>query len=202
MNHIENTKEVPFSYEEGLKTIYSMIEATRGNIGGNYRYYLLWGYLVSIACILEFLFIRVYPVNHHYLVWPIMMGAGVITSTVMSLWQRRKQNHITLLGNMMAYLWGGWLVTLLLLQLFANMRGDYSLILPLTMAMYGLGVFVSGGIIRFRPLIFGGILSWIAATVSYFQPHDIQLLIMTGTLVIGYIVPGYILGGLSKQQTA
>lgn len=192
--------EGSFSYEEGLKTIYSMIEATRGNIGGNYLYYLLWGYLVSIACILEFLFIRVYPFKHHYLVWPIMMGAGVIASTVMSLWQRRKQNHKTIIGHMMTYLWGGWLVTLLLLQLFANMLNEYNLILPLTMAMYGLGVFVSGGIIKFRPLILGGILSWIAAMVSFFQPHDIQLLITTGTLVVGYIVPGYILGGLAKQQ--
>jgi hypothetical protein len=196
----KSNTEVPFSYEEGLKTIYNMIESTRGNIGQNYRYFLLWGYLVAFACILEFLFIRVYPVKYHYLVWPVLIGAGVVLSTVMTLWQRRTQTHKTLIDNMMTYLWGGWLVTLLLLQLFANLRNDYNLILPLTMAMYGMGVFVSGGIIKFRPLIYGGILSWVSAVISFFQPHDVQLLITTGTLVIGYIIPGYILGGLAKQQ--
>ncbi len=195
-----NTSDDNFSYEDGLKTIYRMIESTRGNMGENYRYYLLWGYVVALACIMEYLFIRVFPFPQHYLVWPVMIGIGFVGSTLMALWQRRGQTHKTLIGNMMTYLWGGWLITLLMLQFFANQRGDYNLILPVTMAMYGMGIFISGGIVHFRPLVIGGLVSWIAAVVSFFQPHDVQLLITTGTLVVAYIIPGYILGAQVKSR--
>ncbi len=66
--------------------------------------------------------------------------------------------------------------------------------------MYGLGIFISGGVISYRPLIIGGIISWIAALVSYFQPYNVQLLIMTATVIVSYIIPGHMLRIEAKKQ--
>jgi len=43
-------------------------------------YYLLWGYLVAIASILEFIFIRGIHCSQHYMVWPVLMGLGLMIS--------------------------------------------------------------------------------------------------------------------------
>ena len=193
-------KNHEFSHEEGLKTIYAMIASTRGSIGNNYRYYLLWGYLVTIACILEYLFIRIMHYNQHYLVWPVLMGLGLVVSAVFALQQQRTSTHKTFIGSIMAYLWIGWLFSFLALLLFLNLTGIYNLILPVTMVMYGLGIFISGGVISFRPLIYGGIIAWVAAVVAYFQVYQVQLLFTALVVIVSYIIPGHLLKRTSQQQ--
>jgi hypothetical protein len=198
---METTNEnVVFSHEDGLKTIYAMINSTKGSIGENYLYYLLWGYLVGLACILEFFLMRVVHYEKSYQVWPVLMGLGMVLTGLMTWRMKKNSTHRTFIGNMMGYLWMAWLISLVILLFFANMRQDYSIILPLTMVMYGMGIFVSGGMISFRPLIIGGIVSWIASVVAFFQPHDVQLLLMTGTVIVSYIIPGHMLRQSSKKQ--
>jgi hypothetical protein len=134
------------------------------------------------------------------MVWPVLMGLGAIASGIFYFRIKKQRSSKTHIGQVMSYLWGGWLVSFLILIVFANLNEDYAAILPLTLVMYGLGIFVSGGVIDFRPLIFGGILSWIAAVVSFFQPHTVQLLIMSGVVILSYIIPGHMLRRLSKNQ--
>jgi hypothetical protein len=188
-----------FYPEEGLKTIYAMIQSAKSTIGENYLYYLFWGYLVLIACIAEYALITL-RYNQHYLVWPVLMGLGIVVSVLFNIRQAKRSTSKSFIGQVMMYLWGGWLVSFVILIVFANLGEQYAVILPLAMVMYGLGIFVSGGVVNFRPLIFGGILSWIAAGISFFQPHAIQLLIMTGVVIVSYIVPGHMLRKKSKEQ--
>jgi hypothetical protein len=199
MENLESNNK--FNAEEGLKTIYEMIQSVKNRIGNNYLYYLIWGYLVLVASLSEYFLITLVKFEHHYLVWPVLMGLGVLISGVMALRQNRNtpKTHI---GNVMGYLWGGWLVSLFLFIFFANFREDYGLILPMILVMYGLGVFVSGGVVDFRPLIIGGIISWVTAAVAFFQPHSIQLLLLAFVVVAAYIVPGHMLRRLSINQPA
>ncbi|HJZ40351.1 MAG TPA: hypothetical protein VJ203_08295 [Bacteroidales bacterium] len=189
-----------FNPEEGLRTIYAMIQSAKSTIGENYLYYLLWGYLVLITCIAEYALITLFRYDQHYLVWPVLMGLGVFASVLFNLRQKKRSTSKSLIGQVMVYFWGGWLVSFVILIVFANLRESYTVILPLAMVMYGLGIFVSGGVIDFRPLIIGGILSWIAAVVSFFQPHAVQLLIMIGVVIVSYIVPGHLLRRMSINQ--
>jgi len=198
---METQKEsMGFSHEDGLKTIYAMITSTKNTIGKNYLFYLLWGYLVGFACVSEYILIRVAHFERHYLVWPLLMGLGLAASGILTIRMRKTSTHQSFIGNIMGYLWGGWLVSLLLILYFANQMQGHIFILPLIMVMYGLGVFVSGGIISFRPLIVGGIISWTAALISYFQPYNVQLLIMAVIIIVSYIVPGHMLRNDAKKQ--
>jgi hypothetical protein len=155
-----------------------------------------------IACIAEYLLIVLGGFKQHYLVWPVLMGLGVILSGIQIFRQKKSSRTKTHIGNVMSYLWGGWFVSFFILILFANLREDYAVILPLSLVMYGLGIFVSGGVVDFRPLVIGGLIAWIAAVVSFFQPHTIQLIIMTGVVIVSYIIPGHMLRNLSKKQQA
>ena len=189
-----------FSHEDGLKTIYAMITSSKNTIGENYLFYLLWGYLVGLACISEYMLIRVVHYERHYMVWPVLMGLGMIVSGVLTFRRQKTSNHKTFIGNIMSYLWSGWLVSLLIIMYFATQLQNYSLILPLSMVMYGMGIFISGGVISYRPLIIGGIVSWLAALVAFFQPYNVQLLLMTATVIVSYIIPGHMLRIEAKKQ--
>jgi len=198
---MESTNEQQnFSHEEGLKTIYAMIESTKGTIGENYLYYLLWGYLVAIASILEFIFIRGIHCSQHYMVWPVLMGLGLMISGLFMWRQKRKRTHSTFIGNIMGYLWGGWLISFMILLIFVNLLHEHHVIMPVIMVMYGLGIFISGGVISFRPLIVGGLIAWAAAVLAFYQTHQVQLLIMTIVVIVSYIIPGHLLRSRSKRQ--
>jgi hypothetical protein len=189
-----------FSHEDGLKTIYAMITSTRNTIGENYLFYLIWGYLVGLSCISEYILIRIVHYDRHYMVWPVLMGLGMILSGYLTIRRQKRSTYKSVIGNIMSYLWGGWLVSLLMIMYFVVQLDNHSLILPFTMVMYGMGIFISGGVISYRPLIIGGVIAWSAAVVSYFQPYNVQLLLMTATVIVSYIIPGHMLRTEAKRQ--
>jgi hypothetical protein len=104
----------------------------------------------------------------------------------------------TFIDTTMGYFWAGWVVSFLIMLLFVNLKHEYNLILPLSMTMYGLGIFVSGGMVSFRPLILGAIVAWLASVAAFFVHYQIQLMIMAGVVIVAYIVPGHILKNKSK----
>jgi hypothetical protein len=193
-------ESLKFSHEDGLKTIYAMITSTRNTIGDNYLFYLLWGYLVGLACLSEYILIRIVHYERHYMVWPVLMGMGMVLSGVLTMRRQNKSNYRSFIGNIMSYLWGGWLISFLIIMFFVTRLDNHILILPFTMIMYGMGIFISGGVINYRPLIIGGLISWIAAVVAYFQPYNVQLLLTTATVIVSYIIPGHMLRTESKKQ--
>ena len=68
----------------------------------------------------------------------------------------------------------------------------------LIMGLYGLGTFISGGLLRFKPLIYGGVASFVLVVLTATIPAlfaDFQrALIMLGlSIVVSYLIPGYML---------
>jgi hypothetical protein len=196
MEKQQDSKE--FNHEAGFKIIYEMIESAKSKIGKNYFYYLFWGYWVVAACLLEYFLIKVANYPYHYLVWTIMMPLGCFITLVFYTRMKRTVNSKTFIGTTMGFLWGGWFISFIILLVFANLKHDYTLILPMTMAMYGLAIFVSGGVVQFRPLLLGGIVAWLGSIGAFFVPYLGQLVILTGVVIISYIIPGHLLKQLSK----
>jgi hypothetical protein len=195
-NNIESTKISP---EDSIQIIYEMIRSTRTQIGKNYFYYLFWGYLVVLTCITEYVLILVgYP--RHYMVWPVFMGTGTLVSLVFYFAHQQENGTRTFAGSAMAFLWGAWFITLVLLITYMVCAHQYNLILPVTMAMYGLAIFVSGGIVGFTALNFAAIIAWCASLVSFFVVYKTQLIFMIVLVIVAYIVPGHILKNKSNNQ--
>jgi membrane protein implicated in regulation of membrane protease activity len=74
------------------------------------------------------------------------------------------------------------------------------MILPITLVMYGLGIFVSGGVVDFKPLLVGGLVAWAGSVIAFFQPYTVQLLLVSVVVLVSYIVPGHMLRNISKKQ--
>ena len=62
-------------------------------------------------------------------------------------------------------------------------------------------VFLTGVIVRFKPLIIGGIACWILCIISTFiKNYDYQFLLIPVAMLVAWIIPGYELRSKYKQQ--
>ena len=185
--------EESFNEQESLQLIREMIDNAKARLEAGSFFYLLWGWLVLAATLIHFglLYTRfAYP----WIVWPVIMVVG-LAGTVYGIRQsKRKAKTKTYLATSIGFLWGGFSVMLFII-LFTAAKGNihWAVSNILIITLYGLCVFVSGGIIRFKPLIWGGIASWAIAVASLFIAPQYTLLSIALSIVVSYLIPGYLL---------
>jgi hypothetical protein len=185
---MENEKSI-MNNEESLRIIRSMIESTKQDLRDNGSWFLLWGWLVFIACITHFVLLQV-QYDKPYMAWMLMILGGVI-SVFKGIREEKTQKVKTHIDEFMKHVLIAFLVSLFTVLLFMPklQLNTY----PLVMMVYGFWLFISGGVINFRPLQIGGIINWILAIVAFFVGFEIQLVLLGMAVLLGYIIPGHIL---------
>jgi hypothetical protein len=189
-----------FSPEQSLQLIGSMINKAKGRFSENGHLYLLWGWAVLICSVAQFILMNVVKLEQHYLVWMTMWL--VFIYQVVYLARRKKKEKIkTYTDEIMAAVWISFVIMMLLFGfLFGRIVGKdyYEYINPAFLALYGMPTVLSGAILKFRPLIIGGICCWLLSVAAAFITYDYQLLILGGAVILAWIIPGYLLR--SKYQ--
>jgi len=66
--------------------------------------------------------------------------------------------------------------------------------------MYGMPTFLSGIILKFRPLIIGGVCCWVFSFFSSFVASEYQSLFIAAAVIVAWIIPGYILKQIFKKE--
>jgi hypothetical protein len=185
--------EKTFNEQESLRVITEMIENTKSKFCNNSFFYLLWGWLVLLASAGNFILVQI-GYAYSWLPWPVLMFGGGIVSVIAGIRMGKKAKVVTMFDTMMIYLWNGFLVTLFII-LFVAASGNLSWNISnaLIIALYGLGTFVSGGVLKFKPLIFGGVISWAIAVATVYVPENYSLLMVTLSITVTYLIPGYLL---------
>lgn len=185
--------ETNLTQQESLKIIQEMIATSKNNLKDNSFFYLLWGWLVLIASLSNFVLLQIHS-EYAYLPWPVLMTAGGIVSGIAGYRLGKKSKVMSHIDKMMVYLWYGFLVVILIFILMAGLQKiHWQNLNPLIISLYGLGTFVSGGVLKFKPLIIGGIACWIISVCAFFVSMDYVLLLTALSVVIAYLIPGYML---------
>ncbi len=187
------TADSQFSPQESLHLIETMIAKTKANISENTVFFLMWGWLTFAAILGQYLLKVVVGYRHHYIVWLISF-VGIIGS-IMYTRKRKQQTHArTYISESMSYLWTGLGISFFILSIiFSKIEGGWFLCYPFYILLYGLGTFVSGKILQFKPLIAGGIVNWVLAVAATFFDFDYQMLFAAAAILTSYIIPGYLL---------
>ena len=184
--------EEKFSPHQSLQLIESMIQKTRSGLSENRFYFLLWGWVAFTSMIGQFILKVVFEYRHHYAVWII-----TIPTIILAIFRSRKdetKGPITYVGESMSNLWLGVGFSFFILCVIISFsRGGWYDAYPHIILFYGLGTFVSGRILRFTPLVIGGIFNWILAIIAIFVPYDYQILIAALAVLTSYIIPGHLL---------
>lgn len=189
--------EEKFSPEQSLELIRSMIGKTRQSISDKSIYFLVWGWLTFAACTGQFILKHLFRYEKHYLVWLVTI-IGVIFSIYQSNREKDQRRVRSYVDDNISHLWGGMAISFFVLSMILTRQGWDKPVFPFFIMMYGLGTYVSGSMIQFRPLVYGGIMALGLAIGSTFVSYDYQMLFGAAAILVSYIIPAYLLRKKNK----
>jgi len=180
-----------FDPNQSLQLISEILKKTQDSFSQNSFGFKLWGWLVSIASFITYVLISQTTVNQSYIAFPVCATIGIIAS----IWYYKKQRSISGTETYLNYYLNRmWLVLgfSFFLTVFISIQND---IQPFsyTLIIAGIGTTISGLTIKFRPLVMGGILFFLASASSVFISNELQPLLHGFAILAGYLVPGYLL---------
>jgi hypothetical protein len=177
--------------QESLALIADAIRKTKENFRENSRFFLLWGWLI-VAASLSFFLLRQYTATRwFFLPYPVLSFVGIITTLV---WYRRlkaKAPTETYLGYFFNRLWLAVGISFIVVVFVSLSQGMTPCLYTLVVA--GIGTLVTGLAMKFRPLVWGGVLFFAAAVAGTYLPAAGLPLLDALAMIGGYLVPGYLL---------
>ncbi len=193
--------ETKMTEQESLKIITEMIGNSRAKIRDNGFFYLLWGWMMLSASILNFALIML-DYDKAWLPWPLLMAAGLVVTLIAGFRMGRTKRVRTYFDTAMIFLWWAFFVVLMIVLFMAG-RGiiSWTAADALIISLYGLATFVSGGLLRFKPLLYGGLFAWIFSILILYVPGIYSVLIVAASIVVAYLIPGYMLKNRYKNQS-
>jgi hypothetical protein len=187
-----------FDEKQSLQIIQSMIHRVQGSVRDNGFYFMLWGWLVFIAAVSQYIMIYMGYGEPSGLVWAVLMPLGAVISIIRGRRDGKKEKVKTYTEELLYYALTSFIVSLFIVMLFVPMTASsaeegWVKAYPMIMMVYGCWLFISGGAIKFRPLIIGAVIDWACAIAGFFiHSYDIILLLAFAVLA-GYIIPGHML---------
>lgn len=190
--------EKQMNQEESIAIIRRMIDNAKSAYQESGTIYLIWGWVVLVASLTHFVLLEMTDFKHPYAAW-LLIIVGIVASIVQGIQDNSKQTVSTFVDDFMKYIWSAFGVTLTIVLVFMGKIGMESTY-PIVLLIYGIGLYISGGALQFRPLILGGIACWAIAVVAFFFPFNIQLLLLALAVALGYIIPGHMLQAKYKGR--
>jgi len=192
-----------FNPQQSLQLIESMINRAKDNFAEGGFIYLVWGWTVFVLSLTQFILLHFFQYPQHYMVW--MFSWLILIYQFVYLRKKRSQQKVhTYTDYIISYVWITFMILIFLLGFLIGRltTGEYyTHINPIILALYGMPIFLTGIIMRFRPLIFGGIGCWMLSVLTTFiHTYDYQFLMIPLAMLIAWIIPGYMLRAKHKKQ--
>ena len=182
--------EETLSPRESLDLIADAIAKTKEDLRDNGFGFLLWGWLIAVASFAFFVLKEYTSFQFYFIPFPVLAAAGVVLTAI---WLRKKNKGATL-SYTTYFINKLWIVlgVCFFVVVFINVSQG-KIPFTYTLIIAGIGTLVSGWVMKFRPLVIGGILLLAAAIVSVYIEDEYKPLLHGVSIVAGYLVPGYLL---------
>lgn len=191
----------PLSEQESLALIESMINKAKNRFTETGHLYLLWGWTVLLCSLGQFVLLTIAHTGKSYYIWFL---TWIVTAyQIWYIFKKKKRETVkTYTSEIIGYVWLAFVVAMFLMAYitgFGHADVQYIILYPLLFVLYGIPTFLSGIILRFKPLVAGGISCWVIAAIAPFADFIYQLLLLAAIMVIAWIVPGYLLQARYKK---
>lgn len=185
--------------EESIRLISRFIANYRKNYQHDSFYFLLWGWMITIASLSHFTILRILISTEVYnligwfsaINWTFFVVLGIIIQIIHIRRISANNPERSHLDKYITRLWQTTAIVLFLVLFISLKLGVYPT--PFILSVVGLATLVTGFIIRFDPLKYGGIALFIFAVIAAFITNEYQLIINAVALSSGYLIPGYML---------
>ena len=196
--------EENFDPKESLLLIESMINRAKDKFAEDGSMYLLWGWVVFVCSLTQFVLMHFFKYPYHYIVW--FASWIIVVYQLVYIRKKIKRRRVrTYTGYILGYVWLTFVIVIFLLAFLIGRltEGDYYIhISPILLTIYGIPIFLSGIILRFKPLVVGGIGCWILSIAAMLiDNYDYQFLLIPLAMIIAWIIPGYLLRAKYKLQS-
>jgi hypothetical protein len=193
------SQEKHMTETESMLLITSMINKAKNRFNETGFLYLLWGWVVLVCCIIQFIAAYFFNYEDAYRIWYVTWLA-VIYQIFFLRKKRRSATVRTYTDEINKFVWITFFICEMLLVFILLQFKKYEVINPVVLVLYGMPIFLSGIILKFKPLIIGGICCWVVAAISPFININFQLLLTACSIISGWIIPGYLLKSKFRNE--
>jgi hypothetical protein len=191
--------EIKMSEAESMQLITSMINKAKNFYGETGLFYLIWGWVILFCCLTQFVTVHFYQNQNGSFVW-LLIYLVLIFQIIYTRRIKRFQRIKTYTRDINGFVWISFFICLMLTIFICVSFKRYELINPLLLILYGMPTFLSGIIIKFKPLIIGGIFCWVMAIISPFINMEYHVLLSAASVIAAWIIPGHLLRNKYKTE--
>jgi hypothetical protein len=184
--------------EESLQVIRSMIEKTKTTVADNSFYFLLWGWLVFAAALLQYILVVFVRTPLNGMAWNLMF-VGFIVSIIRGA-RKEPRKVKTYVDEGLRHIWECVVILQIVIVLIYFKRGDWEHCYVFFVLTYSTGCFLTGRLLRFAPLVWGAFATWAIAILMTYTDAPANMLLTSAAVLVSYIIPGYLLRAQYKHQ--
>jgi hypothetical protein len=189
---------------EEIALIRTMLDKTRRATAESGTLFIVWGILITLALIGDYVLAYFKKYNWEWAVWVAMAVVGWVYSVAYGVRKERKDPVRTYLQTAARHLYFACGAGFILVGLIFPAIGVYSYeaIVVLISAMTGVLFFVMGGIFEWTFLKVFGLLWWAGAIGMSFASISGRTFIYTGLFIVAFLVPAFMLRAKYRRDQA
>jgi preprotein translocase subunit YajC len=188
---------------------FSIIDKAISNIKTNYKesaqIFLLWGWILSLACFAQFIILTILKNKEAYNQiglfsignWVVLILIGFIFQFFIIRKINKKKKVYSYLEEYLKSLWTVIVVSFLVAAII-SIKLEIEL-LPVILLIAGIGTTTTGLLIRFKPLVIGGVTFFIFSIATTFVSNEYLNLIAGTAIICGHLIPGYLLKSAKEK---
>jgi hypothetical protein len=187
--------------KQSLGIIQEMIQRARNQYSEDGSMYLLWGWTILFCSMVQFLLDVLIHFPRPWAIWSVTWVVAVYM--IIQLRRKEKSSQVrTYTEELIGSVWLAFvimmIVTFFVLMRFVPEFYRYNFLFILI--CYGMPTFISGAILQFRPLVWGGVVCWLMAAAGGFVNFHYHPLFIAFAVVSAWIIPGYMLRAKYKRS--
>jgi hypothetical protein len=192
-------QEENFTEKDSLTLINEMIgKAKKSHIEKGIAS-IVWGSIIVICSLVSW-----YGAHNHVElgdIWLLTIVALII-QIIFGVKEGNKRNHISYEQVTMKYVWMAFGISVFFASFYSGKYPSNGETSSIFMMLYAIPTFITGGVTKFKPMIYGGILCWILSFVSLYTSFEIDNLLMAACGLFAWLIPGIILWKRYKKNLA
>jgi hypothetical protein len=186
---------------ESLRIIQQMIGAARDEHHEKGDGWLFWGWLLFIASVTSV--VLSYTTLGRYIgyVWTsiLILGPAVY---FLRYYNKAKDTTVrTYVQDLLHKIQVGFYLSLLVIIVSGYFNVSSSFAFGYYYMLYAFWMYIHGSALRFKPLIAGAYINWAAAVLIFaIDPFRYDMMLSAEAVLLGYLVPGYMLKAAYKRK--
>ncbi len=189
---MENINLTP---EESFSIINKAIANFKLNYKETAKVFLLWGWVLAIASFSNFIIIKILYSREASIGFLSLCNWAVfllIGSIIMFFMERKLNKDKKVFSYLESYFKNLWTVTAasFIIATFLCIKLEINPP-PIMLLIAGMATTTSGLLIKYRPVIIGGLAFFIFSLAATFVSNEYISLIVFAAIICGYLIPGY-----------